>query len=162
MADCPFCIRIARGEIIIGNDVAAALYDRYPVSPGHTLIVPIGILLISCHDQGRADSCLALVDPARQNIEENHSPDGYNIGINIGISGGQTIPHAHLHVIPRYSATSRIARWRPLDYSIQSCILAKVMTSSQSQTTRFALLKGSRTPRRGRFVATYKLRFSWP
>ena len=104
MADCPFCIRIARGEIIIGNDVAAALYDRYPVSPGHTLIVPhrhIADFLAMTKEERTA--VWALVDPARQNIEENHSPDGYNIGINIGISGGQTIPHAHLHVIPRYS-----------------------------------------------------------
>ena len=45
----------------------------------------------------------SLIAPVRQNIEKDHSPDGYNIGVNIGAAGGQTVPHAHLHVVPRYS-----------------------------------------------------------
>jgi diadenosine tetraphosphate (Ap4A) HIT family hydrolase len=45
----------------------------------------------------------SLIAPVRQNIEKDHSPDGYNIGVKIGAAGGQTVPHAHLHVVPRYS-----------------------------------------------------------
>ena len=102
--DCPFCIRIAKSEIIIGNELAVALFDGYPVSPGHSLIVPrrhIADLLDLTQEEQTA--IWALVAPVRQNIEEGHSPDGYNIGCNIGTAGGQTVPHAHLHVIPRYS-----------------------------------------------------------
>ena len=52
----------------------------------------------------------ALVDPVRRNIEKDHSPDGYNIGVNVGAAAGQTIPHAHLHIIPRYSGDIEDAR----------------------------------------------------
>jgi len=45
----------------------------------------------------------SLIAPERQNIEKDHSPDGYNIGVSIGAAGGQTVPHAHLRVVPRYS-----------------------------------------------------------
>ena len=103
MSDCPFCSRIARGEIIAANDLAVAMYDGYPVSPGHTLIVPcrhIADFLAMTQDEQLA--VWALVTPARKNIERDHSPDGYNIGVNIGAAGGQTIAHAHLHIIPRY------------------------------------------------------------
>ena len=44
----------------------------------------------------------ALVEPVQRRIEQDHHPDGYNLGINVGVAAGQTIGHAHLHVIPRY------------------------------------------------------------
>ena len=88
----------------MGNEFAVALYDKYPVSPGHALIVPrkhiADLLTLSWEEQ---TAIWSLVVPVQQNIEKDHSPDGYNIGINIGEAGGQTVPHAHLHVIPRYS-----------------------------------------------------------
>lgn len=104
MNDCPFCSRIARDEIIVANDLAVAMFDGYPVSPGHTLIVPrrhVADFLAMTQEEQAA--VWALMDPARRNIEKEHSPDGYNIGVNIGAAGGQTIAHAHLHVIPRYA-----------------------------------------------------------
>jgi diadenosine tetraphosphate (Ap4A) HIT family hydrolase len=104
MGDCPFCIRIVHSQVIFENELAVAIYDGYPVSPGHTLIVPrrhIADLLALTEEEQTA--IWALVAPVRKNIERDHSPDGYNIGVNIGAAGGQTVPHAHLHVIPRYS-----------------------------------------------------------
>ena len=104
MTDCPFCRRIAAAEIILGNDLAVAMYDGYPVSPGHTLIVPLRhIADFLAMTQEEQASVWALVAPVRRNIEKDHSPDGYNIGVNIGAAGGQTVPHAHLHVILRYA-----------------------------------------------------------
>ena len=38
----------------------------------------------------------------RDILEDRHSPEGFNIGVNDGRAAGQTIPHAHIHVIPRY------------------------------------------------------------
>ena len=104
MGDCPFCIRIVHSQVIFENELAVAIYDGYPVSRGHALIVPrrhIADLLALTEEEQTA--IWALVAPARKNIERDHSPDGYNIGVNIGAAGGQTVPHAHLHVIPRYS-----------------------------------------------------------
>lgn len=88
----------------MGNELAVAVYDGYPISPGHSLIVPrrhIADLFGLTQEEQAA--IWALVAPVRQNIEKHYSPDGYNIGVNIGAAGGQTVLHAHLHIIPRYS-----------------------------------------------------------
>ena len=86
------------------NDLAAALSDIYPVSPGHTLIVPRrhmeDFLELTQQEQ---EAVWSLVAPVRNKIESLHAPSGYNIGVNIGEAGGQTIAHTHLHVIPRYA-----------------------------------------------------------
>jgi diadenosine tetraphosphate (Ap4A) HIT family hydrolase len=104
MTDCPFCARINRSEFAFGNDLAVALPDEYPVNPGHTLVIPrrhVADFFALTEDEKAA--IWALVLPVKQGIEKRGSPDGYNIGINIGAAAGQTIGHAHLHVIPRYS-----------------------------------------------------------
>ena len=44
----------------------------------------------------------ALLEKARRHLDSHHRPDGYNIGINVGTFAGQTIPHVHIHLIPRY------------------------------------------------------------
>jgi diadenosine tetraphosphate (Ap4A) HIT family hydrolase len=101
---CVFCMRIASSEVVAGNELAAAIADGFPVSPGHTLIVPR-----RCEPDFRnlthkeQSAMWSLVDPVCGFIESTHSPDGYNIGINIGAAAGQTVAHAHLHVIPRYA-----------------------------------------------------------
>ena len=102
---CVFCDRIARAELLISNDLAAAFHDGYPLNPGHTLIVPRrhepDFLALTAGEQA---AIWALVEPARQLIEASGTrPDGYNIGVNVGAAAGQTIDHAHLHVIPRFS-----------------------------------------------------------
>lgn len=101
---CVFCDRIARAELLISNDLAVAFHDGFPLNPGHTLIVPRrhepDFLALTVEEQ---QAIWALVAPARQLIEANgHRPDGYNIGFNVGSAAGQTIDHAHLHVIPRH------------------------------------------------------------
>ena len=91
MTDCPFCIRIAKAELIMGNKLAVAVHDGYPISPGHSLIVPrrhVADLLGLTQEEQAA--IWALVAPVRQNIEKDHSPDGYNIGVNIGAAGGSS------------------------------------------------------------------------
>ena len=44
----------------------------------------------------------ALVEEAKLYLDRQHAPDGYNIGINVGVEAGQTVMHVHLHLIPRY------------------------------------------------------------
>lgn len=88
---------------IASNELGAAIPDRYPVSPGHTLIVPRRLVptVFDC----TADEIAAmwrLIEHCKQTIERDYQPDGYNIGVNCGADAGQTIFHAHIHLIPRY------------------------------------------------------------
>jgi len=99
---CPFC-DLPADRMILQNPVVYAMWDGYPVSPGHVLVVT------RRHVAGWAETTAAerdalwrAVELARAEIEKHHSPDGYNVGINDGAAAGQTIFHLHLHVIPRY------------------------------------------------------------
>ena len=98
--DSPF---LDQSRWIASNDLAAAVRDRYPVSPGHTLIVPQRAVptVFDC----TADEIAAvwrLLEDCKKAIDTEFTPDGYNIGINCGAVAGQTIFHAHVHLIPRY------------------------------------------------------------
>jgi diadenosine tetraphosphate (Ap4A) HIT family hydrolase len=108
---CVFCIRLAGGELVAENDLAVAFRDAFPLSPGHCLIVPrrheSDFLALPPEAQVAS---WALVEPVRRHIEADHTPDGYNFGINVGEAAGQTIAHAHLHVIPRYKGDVTDAR----------------------------------------------------
>lgn len=99
---CPFCDPepervFHRGTLVYG------LWDRYPASPGHALLVPvrhIGTWFDAGAEERR--ELMDATDIARTHIEARHDPDGYNIGINAGAAAGQTVFHLHVHVIPRY------------------------------------------------------------
>ena len=99
---CPFCT-VGPERVIFTNDLVLALWDRFPLSPGHALIVPrrhvAGWTEATEQEREALTRCIAL---ARQQIEQDHAPNGYNIGINDGVAAGQTVLHLHLHVIPRY------------------------------------------------------------
>lgn len=85
------------------DDFAVVIRDRFPVSLGHTLIIPrrhVGsFFLISDNEQ---DSLLKLLNAAKARLDEEFCPAGFNIGINDGAAAGQTVPHLHIHLIPRY------------------------------------------------------------
>ncbi len=100
---CPFCARIEKGEVVLGNDLAAAIPDGFPVSAGHTLVVSrrhvADYFQLSAEEQG---AIWALVPEVKVRLDEEHHPSGYNVGMNVGSAAGQTVWHAHVHVIPRY------------------------------------------------------------
>jgi len=100
---CVFCDRLRLGDFVAENDLAVAFRDAFPLSEGHCLVVPRrhegSFLRLTREEQA---AIWALVVPVRGHIEANRLPDGYNIGINVGEAAGQTVAHAHLHVIPRY------------------------------------------------------------
>lgn len=99
---CPFC-ELPAAKFVLANDVAAALPDAYPLTPGHTLIIPRRHVS-SFFDASPAErqALLALLDEMKQRLDQAHSPAGYNIGVNDGPAAGQTVPHLHIHLIPRY------------------------------------------------------------
>ena len=89
---------------IIENENAFAIYDGFPVSKGHVLVIPKRVVaeIFDLNDE-EYSSCFNLVKDVKKILEEEFKPDGFNIGINNGEKAGQTIFHAHIHVIPRYS-----------------------------------------------------------
>ena len=105
-ADCPFC-NPEPDRVFHESGLVIGLWDRYPVSPGHALLVTRrhvgGWFDATPEEQQALTSALA---PATAAIEETHRPDGYNIGINSGKDAGQTVPHLHMHLIPRYQGDS--------------------------------------------------------
>ncbi|WP_134167020.1 HIT family protein [Paraburkholderia caballeronis] len=102
LPQCPFC-KLPADRIIDHNDAGVAVRDAYPVSPGHTLIISSrhvsSLFELSTVERERL---LSLVDRAKRALDEQYQPDAYNIGINDGIAAGQTVPHFHIHLIPRY------------------------------------------------------------
>ena len=83
--------------------MAQAVYDTYPVSPGHVLVIPRrhALTIWDLSDEEYA-SCFALVRQARAIIEARHGTDAFNVGVNCGVLAGQSVMHAHIHLIPRY------------------------------------------------------------
>jgi diadenosine tetraphosphate (Ap4A) HIT family hydrolase len=108
---CPFCARLEAGEALDENDLAAALADAYPITLGHTLIVPrrheADYFALTGDEQ---DAIHALVRVMRQRLTDQYQPTAFNLGVNAGADAGQTIPHAHLHLIPRYPGDRDDAR----------------------------------------------------
>jgi len=100
---CPFCQRLNGDALIAQNALAAAFLDAYPLNEAHCLIVPRrhepDFFDLTADEQAAVWS---LTKDVRQRIEAIRAPDGYNLGINVGAAAGQTINHAHLHVVPRY------------------------------------------------------------
>jgi diadenosine tetraphosphate (Ap4A) HIT family hydrolase len=99
---CPFCT-LPPERIIDSNDLALVIRDGYPISPGHTLVIPkrhIGSWFEIT--QAEQQALLDLLAKAKAVLEAEFKPDGYNIGINDGPTAGQTVPHLHMHLIPRY------------------------------------------------------------
>jgi diadenosine tetraphosphate (Ap4A) HIT family hydrolase len=86
------------------NDHAIWIRDGFPVSRGHSLVITrrhFGSFFEATSDERSA--LMALLEAARAAAIEEFKPAGFNIGINDGAAAGQTVPHLHIHLIPRYS-----------------------------------------------------------
>ncbi len=102
-AVCPFCALPAE-RVLFRNDSVVVARDAYPVTPGHTLVIPVRhVASFFDATPPERDAMLALLDVAKQQLQAEFGPAGYNIGINDGAAAGQTIGHLHMHLIPRYS-----------------------------------------------------------
>lgn len=100
--ECVFC-GMPEDQIVLNEDLIFACLDKYPVSPGHTLIVTkrhVGSWFAASAEERKAidDAIFKL----KERLDVEYEPDGYNIGVNIGRASGQTIDHLHVHLIPRY------------------------------------------------------------
>ncbi len=99
--NCPFCA-VERRRVFHEGELVLGLWDGFPVAKGHALLVPRRHVS-SWFDASPAEryELIDAVEVARQIIERDHVPDGYNIGVNVGEAAGQTVFHLHVHVIPR-------------------------------------------------------------
>ncbi len=102
-AECPFCAPTKDRVLLSESATVYSMFDQYPVSRGHTLVIP------KLHTPNYFDlpdraktACWLMVDRVRRLLEAEYQADGFNIGINVGSAAGQTVPHVHIHVIPRY------------------------------------------------------------
>lgn len=100
--DCIFCT-LEKNRIIAENESALAFYDGFPVNEGHSLIIP------KRHVQSFFDiteeellAINSLIKAVKAIMDKKYSPKGYNVGVNIGETAGQSIMHVHVHLIPRY------------------------------------------------------------
>src|SRR3984893_4491154 len=98
---CPFCSPDA-GRVFYRDSLVTGLWDGFPVTPGHALLMPIRHVP-SWFEASKEErmSLMRGIDAARLAIESGFGADGYNIGINNGEAAGQTVMHLHVHVIPR-------------------------------------------------------------
>jgi len=99
---CIFC-SLPKSSLIDQNELAMAVRDIAPVNPGHTLIMPKRHVA-SYFDLTDEESLamMALLRRAKKTLDAEFTPDDYNIGVNDGPLAGQTVPHVHIHVMPRY------------------------------------------------------------
>ena len=103
MEDCIFCKEFDKDKIVYEDGTWIAILDNYPVSEGHTLLIPkrhcetyFDLNFIELESVG------VTIGVIKRLLDTKYKPDGYNIGVNCGKSAGQTIQHCHIHIIPRY------------------------------------------------------------
>lgn len=98
--ECIFC---KMKDYILENELAYAIYDKYPVGKGHMLFIPKRHVkdFFDITKEER-EAIFELIDEGKRLLDEKYSPDSYNVGINCGEYAGQTVMHVHVHLIPRY------------------------------------------------------------
>lgn len=101
---CLFCERNTL-EVIMESPLSFVIWDKFPVNEGHALVIP------KRHAETYFDltqeevlDMYELSLAVKHLIDDQYHPTGYNIGFNVNASGGQTIAHCHMHIIPRYES----------------------------------------------------------
>lgn len=99
----PFFDSNEEREVLFENATAFSFYDKFPVNKGHALVVPKRVVAnyfdLTTNEQ---TACWLMINKVKEELQDKFNPDGFNIGININESAGQTISHVHIHIIPRY------------------------------------------------------------
>ncbi len=105
---CPFCTPAPKLQLLAETPLSYAILDGYPVTKGHTLIIPkrhvADYFELKFEEQ---KDLVQLTSYIQKSLKVNFQPDGLNVGMNIGKSAGQKFPHTALHLIPRYEGDSK-------------------------------------------------------
>ncbi|WP_194832894.1 HIT domain-containing protein [Nocardia sp. XZ_19_369] len=102
---CLFCRHAdpAINTVVRRRGTMYARWDNFPASPGHVEIVPFRHVLsfFDMNDRETRDLHI-LAQSMRDTLDAMYQPDGFTIGVNDGSAAGRTVPHLHLHIIPRW------------------------------------------------------------
>lgn len=114
-------LNIPEDRIIYRGKYFFMIFDAYPVSKNHLLIISNNLRedFFSLSEEEQSDLTV-MINKAKQIIEKDIKPDGYNIGMNCGEASGQTVMHFHCHVIPRFNGDVENPRG-----GIRHCIMGK-------------------------------------
>ena len=100
--NCPFCDPDP-ARILWRDDLVYVVRDMFPVSPSHSLIIPFRhFASIFDASPEELSSIAEALQARKRQLTETLAVNGYNIGVNEGAAAGQTIPHVHIHLIPRF------------------------------------------------------------
>ncbi len=90
-------------QVFLESENFIARFDDFPISKGHCEIIPRRHI-VSFFDLTEKDATdmVRLIKKAKKTLDQEFTPDAYNIGVNEGEAAGRTVPHFHLHIIPRY------------------------------------------------------------
>ena len=100
--DCVFC-KLNRA-VLAQSDFSCAFLDGFPVSEGHALVIPKRhVVSIWDMTDREYNDAFNLAKQVKDLLQEMFDPQGFNIGVNCGEAAGQTVFHAHIHIIPRYA-----------------------------------------------------------
>ena len=112
---CIFCSIIAGQETVVRiyrDSNFLVIMDKYPINPGHTLVMPTkhyeNLLQMPSAEVGRL---YALVPAVAKAVVSAVKADGFNVGQNNGIAANQIVPHVHVHVVPRFNDDSPDGKW---------------------------------------------------
>jgi ATP adenylyltransferase len=102
--NCPFCEIVKEGSRVVSKDDSFfVIRDGYPVTEGHSLIIPNEHIsdVFDLNGQELIELHWILTEQRLALAEEDETITGFNVGFNSGVDAGQTIDHAHVHLIPR-------------------------------------------------------------
>lgn len=105
---CIFCNPYSKLTLITESTLAYAIFDGYPLSKGHSLIIPKNHTSNYFNlSEKQQIACWQMVNYVQEIIQEKYQPDGFNIGFNVNQAGGQKVMHSHIHLIPRYDGDNQ-------------------------------------------------------
>jgi diadenosine tetraphosphate (Ap4A) HIT family hydrolase len=103
IADCMFCQFMSTGRVVVEYGSVFAILDKYPVTPRHHLVITkrhvSDYFEMSFIEKRDAEALLSLL--RKQILKDDPTVQGFNVGMNCGEVAGQTVMHAHIHLIPR-------------------------------------------------------------
>lgn len=115
MKNCPYCtLPEIKARKIIGNDLAWAFPTNIPITPGHVLVVPVRC--VARYEDLSAEEKAAIEDLRQklvQALKKAFGAEGFNFAWNDGKLAGQSVPHFHLHIVPRKTGDAGVYGYEP-------------------------------------------------
>lgn len=117
-SECPFCTNAAtQGRCIVKNELAWVFPTNIPIVPGHVLVAPTRC--VATFDELTSEersAIFALQSHIMRTLEKVFGAEGFNIAWNQGEIAGQSVPHFHLHILPRKSGDTGITQYEPRQF----------------------------------------------